>query len=816
MVLIPRWTVTTLGLVAGLMSVSSLAAQTRVADGPAPLPRIGFGSAVAMAGDQLLVGRPGAVAGFPMPVVQAGAVHLFSLRNGSWSEVGSFAGSGTGVGDGFGGALAVAGEWLVVGAPGSDEGRGAAFVFQRNATGWTERARLSVSSAGAGAGVGTSVAVTGDVILLGAPNDAGGTGRVFAFRRAADGSWAAAGTISAEVTVGDRFGAAIAFDGEHVLVGAPGPGAGGFLGGGQPKEGAVFAFRRAGAEWNAEGRLAPASGEMRGFGGAVLISGGEAFVGSPFGSGMAGGLQVHARSASGWGPGRVITPSAASGPAMFGSAIVRVGDDLVVGAPLSGGGAGAVQIFRRGAGGAWSESQKITVPMSGVGVGFGSAMAAAPGLLAVGAPSDDFFEGKGRIYARGADGQWAETAAVVDNTPYLQAITGGERRCEEGKVQVFSCQDVDVVSFLPASALGAKRGVMMNDIWGWTHAGSGREFVLIGRFDGTSFVEVSDPANPVFLGDLPLHQGAHPNLWRDMKVYRDHAFIVSDGAGPHGMQVFDLTQLLSVTNAPATFAETAHYDGIASAHNIVIDEASGFAYAVGASMGGETCGGALHMIDIRTPASPSFAGCFGDPATGNARTGYTHDAQCTVYHGPDTQYQGRQICFNASETAIGIADVTDKKNPKAISNASYPNVGYSHQGWLSDDHKYFYLNDELDELAGTAARTRTLVWDVTDLDDPVLLREFLGETAASDHNLYVKGRYMYQSNYAAGLRIIDVNDPSAPREVGSFDTVPLGDNSAGFTGSWSNYPYFPSGLIAVSSMREGLFILRHRPRAPIP
>lgn len=791
-------------------------AQTWASDNPSSLPRIGFGTAVAVAGNEILVGRPGAVAGFPMPVVQAGAVHIFALQTGAWTETGTVVGSSSGVGDWFGAALVAQGEFLVVGAPGSNDGRGAAYVFQRNGAEWIERTRLSPESVADGAALGSSVALAGNVVLLGAPNDAGGTGRVYAFRREEGGAWVPAGSLSAEVAVGDRFGASIAFDGERVLVGAPGPGAGGFLGGGQPKEGAVFAFRRAGAEWNAEGRLAPASAEMRGFGSAVLISGDEAYVGSPFGNGMAGGLQAHARNASGWGPGRVITPSSASGPAMFGSAIARVGDDLVVGAPVSGGGAGAVYILHRGTEGTWSESQKINVPMSGVGVGFGSAMAGSAGVLAVGAPSDDFFEGKGRIYSRGADGQWTEKASVVDNTPYLQAITGGEQRCAEGKVQVFSCQDVDVVSFLPASALGAKRGIMVNDMWGWTHAPSGREFVLIGRFDGTSFVEITDPANPVFLGDLPLHEGAHPNLWRDMKVYRDHAFIVSDGAGPHGMQVFDLNQLLSVTNAPAAFTETAHYAGIASAHNIVIDEASGFAYAVGASMGGETCGGALHMIDIRNPTSPTFAGCFGDPATGTARTGYTHDAQCTVYHGPDAQYQGRQICFNASETAIGIADVTDKKNPKAISNATYPNVGYSHQGWLSDDHKYFYLDDELDELAGTVSRTRTLVWDVTDLDDPVLAREFLGETAASDHNLYVKGRYMYQSNYAAGLRIIDVGDPTSPREVGSFDTVPLGNNSAGFTGSWSNYPYFPSGLIAVSSMREGLFILRHRPRAPIP
>ena len=126
------------------------------------------------------------------------------------------------------------------------------------------------------------------------------------------------------------------------------------------------------------------------------------------------------------------------------------------------------------------------------------------------------------------------------------------------------------------------------------------------------------------------------------------------------------------------------------------------------------------------------------------------------------------------------------------------------------------MNDELDELAGTTARTRTLVWDIEDLDDPVLATEYLGETSATDHNLYVRGRYMYQSNYVSGLRIIDITDPTNPVEVAYFDTVPWGENAPGFAGSWSNYPYFESGVIVVSSMHEGVFILKKRERAPIP
>jgi choice-of-anchor B domain-containing protein len=355
----------------------------------------------------------------------------------------------------------------------------------------------------------------------------------------------------------------------------------------------------------------------------------------------------------------------------------------------------------------------------------------------------------------------------------------------------------------------------VNDIWGWTDSTTGREFAIVGRTDGTSFVEVTDPANPRYLGDLPMHQGARANIWRDIKVYKSHAFIVADGSGPHGMQVFDLTQLRNVTT-PQTFQESAHYSRINSAHNIVINPATGFAYTVGNSMGGETCGGALHMVDIRDPLSPGFAGCYADPALGLQRTGSTHDAQCVTYHGPDARYQGRELCFSSSETALGIADVSDKASPRTLSIAGYPNVAYAHQGWLSDDHRYFFLDDEGDELAGTAPKTRTVVFDLTDLEDPVVAREFYGTTAASDHNLYVKGRYMYQSNYVAGLRVVDVNDPVNPVEVGHFDTVPFGDNLPGFAGSWSNYPYFKSGVVAVTSMREGLFLIRYNPSTVVP
>lgn len=512
-----------------------------------------------------------------------------------------------------------------------------------------------------------------------------------------------------------------------------------------------------------------------------------------------------------------IAPDAVGSPGLFGVSFAPVSNGgLLVGAPFAQDG-GAAWYLRRAGAGQWSATQKIEVKAVGFLPGFGWSIAAAGDVAIISAPGADFFEGVGYAFRRDLQAdQWRERGTLVDKPTGLAAVTGGEVSCQSGKAGAFSCSQVDLLSFLPVNAIGGKRGIMLNDMWGWTDPETGREIAIVGRNDGTSFIDVTNPTSPVYLGDLPLTAGATPNLWRDMKVYQNHVFIVADGAGPHGMQVFDLTQLRNVRVPPVTFQETAHYGGIHSAHNIAINEETGFAYPIGNSMGGETCGGGLHMINIQDPRHPTFAGCWADTTTGMAKTGYTHDAQCVIYRGPDVQYQGREICFNASETAVGIADVTDKSKPARISSASYPNVAYAHQGWLTPDHRYFLLDDELDEIGGSVPRTRTLVWDVTDLDDPVVLTEFLGTTAATDHNLYINDRYVYQSNYVAGLRILDIGDPGNPVEVGYFDTVPYGENVPGFAGSWSNYPFFKSGTIVVTSMREGVFVLKKRPTPMVP
>ncbi len=368
----------------------------------------------------------------------------------------------------------------------------------------------------------------------------------------------------------------------------------------------------------------------------------------------------------------------------------------------------------------------------------------------------------------------------------------------------YPCHGVDLVSKLEASQIDAES--LVSDVWGWTDPATGTEWVLVGHSSGTSFIGLGNPHEPFYAGVLPMTEGASASVWRDIKVYSDHAFIVSDGAGPHGMQVFDLTQLRSVSNPPDSFTASAHYDILASAHNIVINEETGFAYATGGNGGGETCGGGLHMIDIREPLAPSFAGCFADPNTGFWQTGYTHDAVCVVYDGPDSEYRGREICFGANETALSIADVSDKEAPTAISVTRYPRSGYTHQVWPDAAQEYLYMNDEFDEF-DAFSQTRTLVWDIRELDDPILVTEFLGSTPATDHNLYIRGDLLYQSNYRAGLRILNIEDRENPREVAYFDVEPV-DDLPGFEGTWSNYPFLASRIIPVTSMSGGVLFLR--------
>jgi len=378
--------------------------------------------------------------------------------------------------------------------------------------------------------------------------------------------------------------------------------------------------------------------------------------------------------------------------------------------------------------------------------------------------------------------------------PFLVAsfsIATAQTPCDSGMAGSYPCNGYDLQSHLTLSQMNASAG---NDSWGWTDPQDGKEYALMGLNNGTAFIDVSDPVNPVYLGKLPTHTSS--SSWRDIKVYNNYAFVVSEASG-HGMQVFDLTRLRNVSNPPETFTEDAHYGGFGHSHNIVINEETGFAY----STGDNTYSGGAHFVNIQDPLNPVAAG-------GYAGSFYTHDAQVIVYNGPDTDHTGKEIFFGANENEAIIVDVTNKSNPQLIANFSYSNDGYTHQVWLTEDRNYLVIGDELDEQYN-GFNTRTIIADLSDLDNPTLHYEYYGTTAAIDHNGYTKNGKYYLANYKAGLRVMDISDISNSNmsEVGFFDTHPQ-SNNANFDGVWNVYPYFGSGNIVISDISAGFFLVK--------
>jgi choice-of-anchor B domain-containing protein len=342
--------------------------------------------------------------------------------------------------------------------------------------------------------------------------------------------------------------------------------------------------------------------------------------------------------------------------------------------------------------------------------------------------------------------------------------------------------------------IGGNNNTEGNDCWGWTDPLNGKEYAIMGCSSHTAFIDVTNPTNPIYIGKVVSHNNVN-SIWRDIEVYNNYAFIVSEASG-HGMQIFDLTRLRNVTT-PQTFLPDARYSGFGSCHTLAINTVSGFAYGLGSN----TFAGGPHVVNIQDPLNPTFALGF------SAQT-YTHDAQIVNYTGPDTEHIGKEIFLGCNEDRVIILDVTNKSNPIMISTFYYSNTAYTHQGWLTENQKYYIVGDEIDEN-NFGFNTRSIVIDMTDLDNPVIKFDYYGPTPAIDHNGYVKGNKFHLSNYRAGYRAIDISqiDNSIMNEVGFFDTYPT-NNNAEFNGVWSVYPFFNSGTIVVADIDRGMFLLR--------
>ena len=395
----------------------------------------------------------------------------------------------------------------------------------------------------------------------------------------------------------------------------------------------------------------------------------------------------------------------------------------------------------------------------------------------------------------------------------------------------YSCLNYDLMGHVSLKEMDAEKG---NDCWGWTDQTNGREYAIMGLNNGTAFIDITDPTKPIYLGKLPPTTA--DSQWRDMKVYNDHVYIVSE-ALDYGLQVFDLTKLRGL-ESKQVFSSDYIENSFGNAHNIAINEETGYAYIAGAGNKG------IYAFNISNPLAPKLE-------LEGSEFGYSHDAHIVNYNGPDNRYDNDEIYIGSNEDRVIIVNVSDKSNPKLISEFKYDekvinNDQYTHQAWLTKDHKYLLLGDEADELEKDCFKKyypdcdlvdniKTYVIDIEDLEDPKLHFVYKTDLDGIDHNGYVKDYKFYLASYTNGLRVIDILniDQKNISEIGFFNTYHPDDHSGviektsstkwsdpgdhdgskggnveSFNGAWSVYPYFKTENIIVSDMKSGLFIVK--------
>lgn len=410
-------------------------------------------------------------------------------------------------------------------------------------------------------------------------------------------------------------------------------------------------------------------------------------------------------------------------------------------------------------------------------------------------------------YADAAAGNTDDSIAAA-----LQSTQAAAMPCTQGLAGQFPCLNVDFQAQIALNQFNTPQTTASN-LWGFVDLNDNREYVVIGLRTGTAIVDITTPTSP---RQVALVNG-NSSSWREVKIYQHHdgtryrayAYVTTEASGS-GLQVIDLSGLPNSVSLANTLGDTGsqhtlYVSNIDYSTNMALPGRQAFLYVAGANVNG----GAWRVYSLINPDEPELL----TPApTG---TQYMHDstslyitdsraAQCAAGHNPC------EVLVDFNENTVDLWDVTNKNSgqPILLSSTTYPSTRFTHSGWPSEDQRYLFFHDELDEVQ-LGLNTRIHTMDLANLRAPVITVSYQGATTAIDHNGYAKGNFYYVSHYRRGLVVFDASDPLHLREIGYFDTfLTPAANTAGFDGAWGVYPFFPSGSVAISDISNGLFILK--------
>ncbi|WP_334057240.1 choice-of-anchor B family protein [Alteromonas sp. S005] len=396
----------------------------------------------------------------------------------------------------------------------------------------------------------------------------------------------------------------------------------------------------------------------------------------------------------------------------------------------------------------------------------------------------------------------------------VSTTVSANESCSDGTAADYPCNNIDLLSHVPVSVLSSvSKGA--NDIWGHVDLNNSREYAIVGMQASIAVVDVTEPTSPVVVGEIT----GQSTSWRDIKVYqyfdsaagrfKAYAYASADSV-TEGFTIIDLNDL------PESISLVSRNTDDNRAHNIYISNVD---YTLNIPLTGvipqlhlvgqDSNGGAFRSYALSSPRAPT-ASYVPSELT---RADYTHDA--SSMHITDARAEAECVSATASgctvmldfnEGSMRLWDHTDTDSTSELSSTSYNEVAYTHSGWFSEDKHYAFVHDELDER-NFSLNTRVMIFDISSLTAPVLAGVWTSDNDTIDHNGYVRGNRYYMSNYERGLTVLDISDPTAPEEVGFFDTYPA-FNSTNFNGAWGVYPFLPSGNIIVSDIQRGLFVLK--------
>lgn len=438
--------------------------------------------------------------------------------------------------------------------------------------------------------------------------------------------------------------------------------------------------------------------------------------------------------------------------------------------------------------------------------------------MLVGVPPEfrDRFEAAGFTVI--ADTKGLEVSS--EESQRMRKLTAQVRRTEKSQAAApcvgnlsggFPCQSMSLLSHLAFDVLKptSTRG---NDVWGFTDLNTGREYAFIGIENGVAILDITDPTAPEQVG-APTGTGT---TWRDIEVYqlfdattqrwRAYAYITADN-------VTDPLMLLDLSGLPNGVERVNFTSDHRSAHTDYMTNTD-FTYGIAqtnetpllAIAGANLAGGNHRLYSLANPRAPALISV--------STSGYAHDLASFPVKDARKNTQcvnaaNRPVCqvlADFNETTVDIWDVTDPASRVLLVSQAYPNRGFTHSGWWTEDGRYLFLHDELDER-DFGLNTTVRVFDMADLRAPLLAGSWVGPSRAIDHNGYVRGNRYYFSNYSEGLTVLDITNPVVPTRIGYFDTFPA-TSEVGFVGAWGTYPFFASGTIAISDINSGLYLVR--------